>query len=71
MPQNPMQMIQAFNQFRKNYTNETAEQKVRELVASGVNVSNLLTVLDEHMDVIKLLHPKEYETLIQKIRELA
>ena len=40
-------------------------------VASGVNVSNLLTVLDEHMDVIKLLHPKEYETLIQKIRELA
>lgn len=35
MPQNPMQMIQAFNQFRKNYTNETAEQKVRELVASG------------------------------------
>ena len=64
-------MIQAFNQFRKNYTNETAEQKVRELVASGVNVSNLLTVLDEHMDVIKLLHPKEYETLIQKIRELA
>ena len=38
-------------------------------VASGVNVSNLLTVLDEHMDVIKLLHPKEYDTLIQKIRE--
>lgn len=28
-------MIQAFNQFKKNYTNETAEQKVRELVASG------------------------------------
>ena len=27
--------------------------------------------LDEHMDVIKLLHPKEYDTLIQKIRELA
>lgn len=39
-------------------------------VASGVNVSNLLTVLNEHMDVIKLLHPKEYDTLIQKIREL-
>lgn len=28
-------MIQAFNQFRKNYTNETAEKKVKELVASG------------------------------------
>lgn len=33
--QNPIQMIQAFNQFRKNYTNETAEKKVKELVASG------------------------------------
>lgn len=39
-------------------------------VASGVNVSSLLLILDEHMDVIKLLHPKEYDTLIQKIREL-
>ena len=25
---------------------------------------------NSHMDVIKLLHPKEYDTLIQKIREL-
>lgn len=33
--QNPIQMIQAFNQFRKNYTNESAEKKVKELVASG------------------------------------
>ena len=30
-----MQMIQAFNQFRRGYTPQTAEQKVRELVASG------------------------------------
>lgn len=28
-------MIMAFNQFRKNYTNESAEQKVKELIASG------------------------------------
>lgn len=39
-------------------------------VASGVNISSLLLILDEHMDVIKLLHPKGYDTLIQKIREL-
>lgn len=32
---NPIQMMQQFNNFRKNYTNETAEQQVRQLVASG------------------------------------
>ena len=32
---NPMEMIQQFNNFRKNYTNETAEQRVRQLVSSG------------------------------------
>lgn len=32
---NPMEMIQQFNNFRKTYTNETAEQKVRQLVSSG------------------------------------
>lgn len=35
MQNNPIQMIQAFNQFRRDYTPQTAEQKVRELVASG------------------------------------
>ena len=32
---NPMEMIQQFNNFRKTYTNEIAEQKVRQLVSSG------------------------------------
>lgn len=34
MSSNPLQMIQAFNQFRRNFTGNP-EQKVRELVASG------------------------------------
>lgn len=40
-------------------------------VSSNVNVSDLLLILDEHMEVIKLLLPKEYEALIQKIKGLA
>ena len=38
----------------------------------GDSMENLkrILILDEHTDVIKLLHPKEYDTLIQKIREL-
>lgn len=30
-----MVMIQAFNNFRRDFTPQTAEQKVRQLVASG------------------------------------
>lgn len=35
MAQNPLQMIQAYREFSRNFTPQTAEQKVRELVASG------------------------------------
>lgn len=39
---NPMQMMQAFNQFRQNFTPKTAEAKVRELIATGqMNQSQL------------------------------
>lgn len=34
MVQNPLQMIQAFNQFRQSFTGNP-EQEVRKLVASG------------------------------------
>lgn len=34
MPQNPMQMIQAFNNFKNSFQGDP-EQKVRELVATG------------------------------------
>ena len=38
--------------------------------ASNVDIVELLNILDEHMEVVKLLHPREYESLIKKIREL-
>lgn len=38
--------------------------------ASNKDVSKLLEILDEHVDVVKLLHPSEYESLIQRIKEI-
>ena len=40
------------------------------IAASNVDVSSLLNILNEHMEVVKLLHPREYEALIEKIKEL-
>lgn len=37
---------------------------------SGVDVEALLAILDEHMDAIKAIYPKEYMALIQKIQLL-
>lgn len=34
---------------------------------SSVDVSSLLRILDEHMNVVQLLFPMEYEALIKKI----
>ena len=39
-------------------------------VVSGVDVSGLINILSEHMAVIKILHPKEYEAVLSKIREI-
>ena len=40
------------------------------IAASNVDVASLLDILNEHMEVVKLLHPREYESLIKKITEL-
>lgn len=37
---------------------------------SGVDMVSLLAILDEHMDAIKILHPREYMALIEKINLL-
>lgn len=39
--------------------------------ASEAPTDALLTVLDEHMDAIKVIYPQEYEKLVERIRELA
>lgn len=36
---------------------------------SGVQVTDLLDILNEHMQVVATLHPKEYKSVIDRIRE--
>lgn len=38
--------------------------------ASNKNISDILSIIDEHLQVIELLYPKEYNAVIKKIREL-
>lgn len=38
-------------------------------VVSGVSVDDVMSVLNEHMQVVKILLPKEYEAVINRIRE--
>jgi hypothetical protein len=39
-------------------------------VCSQKDVLAVLGVLDEHMEAIKLLYPKEYDSIIEKIKEI-
>lgn len=39
-------------------------------VVQGVQLEPLLEILDEHFEVVKLLFPKEYDAVIQKIKDL-
>ena len=38
-------------------------------VVSGVSVDDIMSVLNEHMQVVKILLPKEYQAVIDKIRK--
>lgn len=40
------------------------------IASSRVPISNLLEILNEHMQVIKVLIPKEYDAVITKINKL-
>ena len=37
---------------------------------SGVNIDSLMNILSEHMSVIKILHPKEYQAVLDRITEI-
>ena len=34
---------------------------------SGASIDDLMNILSEHMSVIKVLHPKEYQAVLDKI----
>ena len=40
------------------------------LACCGGNINSLINVLDEHMQVIHAVYPKEYSALIKKIQSL-
>ena len=37
---------------------------------SGKSVSDVLDILNEHMEVIQVLYPKEYKALIERIKDI-
>lgn len=56
---------------RKNmgYSSEMHGSEFLE-AASEVDLMELMAVLDEHMEAVKVVHPKEYEAVIRRIRGL-
>lgn len=38
-------------------------------VCSSVPIEDVLNVLDEHMECVKVLYPKEYSAILRKIKE--
>jgi hypothetical protein len=39
-------------------------------LSSGVSYPALMRVIDEHLDAVRILYPKSYESLLDKIRAL-
>lgn len=39
-------------------------------LASGVGYDSLMRIIDEHMDAVRLVQPREYESVMSKIRAL-
>lgn len=39
-------------------------------VVSGKNIEGLMNILSEHMSVIKVLHPKEYQAVLDRITDI-
>lgn len=39
-------------------------------LAEGVDVAALLSIMDQHMEALKVVFPKEYEAVMAKVRSL-
>jgi len=57
---------------RDNLKEYSFEQNESEFLAAcqDADIQSLLELLDEHMEVVKVLHPKEYKSLIERIHQL-
>lgn len=56
--------------YRAAYSTAVEPQSDFVAAASAVPFSGLMQVLDEHMNAIKLVYPKEYELVMRKISDL-
>ena len=57
--------------YRAAYSTAVEPQSDFVAAASAVPFSGLMQVLDEHMNAIKLVYPKEYELVMRKIVSLS
>lgn len=53
----------------KEYSYDSKDSEFLQ-ACQNVDVVSLLNLLDEHMEVVKILHPKEYRALISRIQSL-
>lgn len=59
------------NEMKQREAEKKAMQSSDFLAASvGAPIADLMKVLDEHMDAIRVMYPKEYEAVVSKIRSL-
>lgn len=59
------------NELRRRETEKRALESSDFLAAAvGAPISDMMKVLDEHMEAIRALYPQEYEAVVSKIRSL-
>lgn len=52
------------------YSTEAAPQSEFVEVASSIPFSELMRILDQHMEAIQLVYPKEYELVMSKMKKV-
>ena len=71
-----MQMMQQFAQFRRMMQGRNPQQMVQNLLqsgqmflaaCSGAEIAEILRVVNEHMEAVRVIYPKEYEAITKKI----
>lgn len=60
--------IKDHHQERVNVNPRASSEFIRAI--SGANLNQALEILDEHFEAIRMLYPKEYETIIKRIDNL-
>lgn len=61
--------VQGYSYDVKSVFLESTGSTFREAI-SGKDIEKVIDVLDEHMDMVQILFPKEYRSVIQRINEV-